>query len=224
VKRPRTTRDVACARAAAAGAALCLALAAACGGDAKAGPVGSGGSSGPVAAAAPEDPISFGAVPDFALVDQDGRALARADLLGRPWVLACIFTLCTGPCPSITRELAHVARELEGVEARFVSLSVDPARDKPYMLKRYAEQFGADTARWSFATGEEAEVDSLVRGLMLPLARLDAPDPETGTEITHDQRLTVIDAEGRIRGWYDSQDPRAVERLIERVRFLAGPK
>jgi protein SCO1 len=226
VKRPRSTSAAAGVPfGPAAAAALCLALASACGGDAAAGPARSAGSSGPVAAAAPEDPVVFGPVPDFALIDQDGRALTRADLLGRPWVLACFFTLCTGPCPSITRELAHVARELEGVEARFVSLSVDPARDKPYMLKRYAEQFGADTARWSFATGEEAALDALVRqGFKLPLARLDTPDPETGTELTHDQRLTVIDAQGNIRGWYDSQDPQAVQRLIERVRFLAPPK
>lgn len=220
---PRTTRRAPFGSAAC--AALCLALACACGGEANAGPVTGAGSSGPVTAAAPEDPVDFGPVPDFALVDQDGRALTRADLLGRPWVLACIFTLCTGPCPSITRELAHVAQELKDVDARFVSLSVDPARDKPYMLKRYAEQFGADTARWSFATGEEAQIDTLVKeGFKLPLARLDAPDPETGTTLTHDQRLTVIDAEGHIRGWYDSQDPRAVQRLIERVRFLARPK
>jgi len=203
----------------AAAAALCLALAGACGREAAA---GSGGSAGPAAAAAAEDPADFGAVPDFALVDQDGRALTRQDLLGRPWVLACIFTLCTGPCPSITRQMAYVARELEGVDARLVSLSVDPARDKPYMLKRYAEAFEADTARWSFATGEQAQIDTLVRdGFKLPLARLDAPDPQTGTQLTHDQRLTVIDAQGHIRGWYDSQDPKQVERLIERMRFLA---
>lgn len=209
---------------AAAGAALCLALLAGCGGGGEAA-AGYGGSSGPATAAAPTDPIDFGAVPDFALIDQEGRPLTRQDLLGRPWVLACIFTLCTGPCPSITRELAHVAHELEGTDARFVSLSVDPARDKPYMLKRYAEAFGADTARWSFATGEQAQIDALVReGFHLPLARLDTPDPLTGTQLTHDQRLTVIDAEGKIRGWYDSQDPEAVKLLIERVRFLARPK
>ncbi len=207
---------------AAAGAALCLALLFGCGKESAA---GYGGSSGPATAAAAEDPIDFGAVPDFALVDQEGRPLTRQDLLGRPWVLACIFTLCTGPCPSITRELAHVAHELQGVDARFVSLSVDPARDKPYMLKRYAEAFQADTSRWSFATGEQAQIDSLVReGFHLPLARLDAPDPLTGTQLTHDQRLTVIDAEGKIRGWYDSQDPEQVKLLIERVRFLAGKK
>ena len=37
-----------------------------------------------------------------------------------------------------------------------------------------------------------------------------------------DGAITVVDGQGRIRGWYDSQDPEQVARLAERVRFLAG--
>lgn len=184
---------------------------------------GFGAGSGPAAAAAAEDPVAFGHVPDFALIDQDGEAFGLGDLDGRPWVMACIFTLCTGPCPSITGEMARLANALHDVDARFVSLSIDPARDHPFRLRQYAEAHSADTTRWHFLTGEEAQIDRLVReGIKLPLARLDEPDPETGDLLTHDQRLTVIDATGRIRGWYDSQDPEQVARLIERVRFLAG--
>jgi cytochrome oxidase Cu insertion factor (SCO1/SenC/PrrC family) len=198
--------------------ALVLALPA-CGDEAVA---GKGASSGPATAAAANDAIAFAEVPDFTLITQDGDELTRADLAGRPWVLACIFTLCTGPCPSITKEVARLERKLDDVDVRFVSLSVDPARDKPHMLQAYAEAYQADTTRWTFATGTEAEVATLVReGFKLPFAKLDEPDPETGDLLTHDQRLTVIDAQGRIRGWYDSQDPDQMALLAERVRFLA---
>ncbi len=212
-------REAARARLRARAAALVLlSLASACAETA----AGSGGSAGPKTAAAPEDPVDFGTLGSFSLIDQDGRTLTQADFAGRPWVAACIFTLCTGPCPSITRQMAYVVGELDGVDARFLSLSVDPARDKPFMLKRYAESFGADLERWSFATGEEVAIDALVRqGFRLPLARLPEPDPATGTELTHDQRFVVVDGTGRIRGWYDSQDPEEVQRLIERVKVLA---
>ncbi|MEM7310573.1 MAG: SCO family protein [Planctomycetota bacterium] len=182
---------------------------------------GYGGSSGPTTAAAPGDPIDFGTLPDFRLTDQHGEPFGLIDLKGTPWVLACIFTTCTGPCPSITRTMADVARRLEGTEAHLVSITVDPARDNPAVLDRYAQAHEADPERWSFLTGEEAEVHGLIReGFKLPVAKLDEADPETGDFLTHDRRLTVVDAEGRIRGWYDSEDPAQVKRLVERVRAL----
>jgi protein SCO1/2 len=203
-------------------AALALGIHACSGGDAVA---GYGASSGVSAAAAADSDAEFGAAPDFRLTTQDETELTPADLTGRPYVLACIFTLCTGPCPSITKEVQKLATRLDDVDVRFVSLSVDPARDKPYVLKRYAEAIGADTTRWSFVTGDEAQIGTLVRdGFKLPFAKLEAPDPETGTLLTHDQRLTVVDAQGRIRGWYDSQDPAQMKLLVERVRVLAGAK
>lgn len=199
---------------------LLLPLAACDGGAAAA---GRGGAAGPDVSPAADDPIDFGSVPDFRLTDQDGLEVTLADLAGRPWVLACIYTLCTGPCPSITKELGAVVRRLDGVDARFVSLSVDPLRDQPHVLKRYAEAHGADLERWRFLTGRPEEVERLVRdGFRLPLATLAEPDALTGETITHDQRLTVIDAEGRVRGWYDSQDPAEIALLCERVRFLAA--
>ena len=213
------------ARSSLAPAALAAAMLLATGCDSGESSAGYGGSLGPAitAAAAADDPIDFGPVPDFALIDQDENALARADLLGRPWIAACIFTLCAGPCPSITKEMSALTQRLADLDVRFVSVSVDPARDHPAALRRYAEQHEADTARWSFLTGEQAAIDALVQGgLKLPLARLDEPDPETGDRLTHDQRFAVVDAQGHIRGWYDSQDPAQVKLLIDRVRHLAA--
>lgn len=176
-----------------------------------------------VAAAPAEDAIVFGQVPEFELLDQTGAPVTGASLAGSPWVLATIFTTCTGPCPSVTREVARLGRRLEGTDVHFVSVTVDPERDSPAALAAYAATFDADPARWSFLTGEPDQVASLVRdGFKMPYARLDEPDPVTGDSITHDVRLAVVDADGGIRGWYRSDEPAEMDLLVRRVTFLAG--
>ena len=40
-----------------------------------------------------------------------------------------------------------------GTKVAFVSITVDPERDTPEMLKLYAQMYGADLAGWSFLTG-----------------------------------------------------------------------
>ena len=41
-----------------------------------------------------------------------------------------------------------------GSKVAFVSITVDPERDTPAVLKEYATAFEADLAGWSFLTGQ----------------------------------------------------------------------
>jgi protein SCO1/2 len=126
--------------------------------------VGSGGSQGLRAGISGAAPVDEPA-PPFALTDQDGRPVALADLRGHALLVDFIFTNCPGPCPLQTALHAQV---LDAVppEARarvhFVSISLDPERDTPAALRRYAERHGADLAHWSFLTGEPAAVDDVL--------------------------------------------------------------
>jgi protein SCO1/2 len=158
----------------------------------------------------------FGAVGDFAFTAQDGRTVARADLLGHPWVLASFFTTCTGPCPGITAALAGLQGELEGTAVKLVSLTVNPSYDSSEVLARYAADRGADPARWIFVTGDEPEIYRLLVS-SFHLAAMQ--DPQAG-QPSHDARLVAVDAEGRVRGYYSSTDPAELALLAERMRFL----
>ena len=198
---------------------LCV-LAAACGDDHTR--AGYGGSDGPKAAADADDPRVFAALPDFALTSQTGETVTLESLRGRVWVMGCIFTTCAGPCPRITAAMSDVSHRIQDTGAHLVTISVDPARDNPAKLASYAGSYGADPERWTFLTGEEEVIHTLIReGFKMPVARLDEPHPETGDLLTHDRRLVVIDAAGRIRGWYDSEDRDQLALLVERVKFLA---
>ena len=173
-------------------------------------------------AADPESPKEFGPIPDFALIDQRGRTVRRADLLGRPWVMATIYSRCTGPCPAVSSRMADLQQRLEGTDVLLVSVSVDPDYDSSEVLSDYAASWEADPERWLFLTGAQEEIERFVReGLWMAVGRDESGTVPVGQAVTHDTRLVAIDRQGRRRGWYDQDEPAEVGRLLARMRFLA---
>lgn len=175
----------------------------------------------PVLAAAPDSPETFNEIADFALSDSAGKPFTLADLKGKPSIVGFVFTRCTGPCPRITGNMRRIQDLIAGVDVRLVTISVDPEYDTPAVLANYAAQVGADTGRWSFLTGPLAEVVKLSeKSFYLPMVRDDSQP--VGTSITHRTWLTVVDRQGRIRGYYDGEGDAGVDRAVARARFLAG--
>ena len=193
------------------------------------------------AAPAPDAAGRFGEVPDFTFEDSRGGKLSKADLLGAPWIAVPFFLRCTGPCPSITRDIrARLHDQLEGTSIRIVSFSIDPEIDTPEELKAYAESIGVDPERWLFVrSATEAEMHAFIKdGLMVPLQRNEGEE-DAGQAITHGTRMPVIDADGKIAGLYELRDPALGEDglpleeaepilegqyalIIARARALAG--
>jgi len=103
----------------------------------------------------------IGPAPEFNLTDQDGRRVALKELRGKVLAVTFIFASCTDTCPLLTAKLAAVQDRLGaafGPDVRFVSITVDPERDTPEVLKRYAQAHRANSAGWSFLTGTPAEI------------------------------------------------------------------
>jgi len=103
----------------------------------------------------------IGPAPEFNLTDQDGRRVALKELRGKVLAVTFIFASCTDTCPLLTAKLAAVQDRLGaafGPDVRFVSITVDPERDTPHVLKRYAQAHRANSAGWSFLTGTPAEI------------------------------------------------------------------
>lgn len=176
-----------------------------------------------VLAAAPESPETFHDVADFALVDSAGKPFTLNDLKARPSIVGFVFTRCTGPCPRITGNMRRIQDMLNGVDARLVTITVDPEFDTPAVLADYARNVGADTNRWTFLTGPLADVVKLSeRSFLLPMVRDDSQP--VGSSVTHRTWLTVVDRAGRIRGYYDGEGDAGVERAVARAKFLASEK
>ena len=87
--------------------------------------------------------------------------MSLSDFRGKVVAIAFIYTSCTDVCPMLTANMASVQDKLGsafGSKIAFVSITVDPERDTPEVLKQYAENFGADLKGWSFLTGDPAIV------------------------------------------------------------------
>jgi len=172
--------------------------------------------------AASEPPRLF-VVPEFTLVERSGRPATLGALHGRPWVADFIFTRCAGVCPAMTARMAALRARLADAPVRFVSFSVDPANDTPEVLARYAAAAGA-SADWWFVTGPMRDLHALSTEGFKLAAMENAPGAETADgPFLHSSKFVLVDAEGAIRGYYDSEDEAALRALEADARRLASP-
>jgi cytochrome oxidase Cu insertion factor (SCO1/SenC/PrrC family) len=141
----------------------------------------------------------------FSLTERSGRTVTEQDLRGKVWVASFIFTRCIGPCPAVTNTIAQLQQEFKDEpDVRFVTFTVDPARDDLKALNEYANSRRADPERWLFLTGDEATIHGLVRErFKLPIERKTGPDVKPGDEIGHSPRLVLVDRRGIIRAMCD---------------------
>jgi uncharacterized membrane protein YozB (DUF420 family) len=106
-----------------------------------------------------------------------------------------------------------------------VSFSLDPMLDTPAELAEYRALRIIDPARWWFLTSDdEARMQRfLAEGLKVPAQRAPAgTEVEYGQSITHGTRMPVIDAEGRIAGWYELAAPTIVKGIDDSTQHEAA--
>ena len=170
----------------------------------------------------PPAPV-LGAVPAFQLTDQDGRAFGSKDLAGHVWVASFIFTRCQTVCPRVTAQMARVQARTRDLEPalHLVSFSVDPEHDTPARLAAYAQAHRANPRMWTFLTGPAAAVQETVeKGLRVSMGR-DPNDPSPAG-ISHGTHLVLVDGQGRLRGYYSSEEPDAVDRVERDAALLVN--
>lgn len=116
--------------------------------------------------------------PNVALTTQDGKTVRFYDdlLKGKSVAINVIFTSCTDVCPLETANLVQVRKvlgERVGRDIFFYSISIDPSRDTPAVLKAYAEKFGAGGPGWLFLTGRPEDIKLITGKLGLTRSRQD---------------------------------------------------
>ena len=169
----------------------------------------------------PAEPLPvLGTVPAFHFQDQNSAPFGPETLRGKPWVADFIFTRCPTVCPLMTERLAALAPRL-GNRLHLVSLSVYPDFDTPERLRAFSQEHGATDVRWHFLTGDSAAVQRAVTdGFKISLTH-EGPDADF-LNIVHGVHLVLVDADGHIRGYYDSGDPEALERLVRDAHRVGG--
>jgi protein SCO1 len=157
-------------------------------------------------------PQAGDAVPDFKLLNQSAKMLHLAQFKGRVLLITFIYTRCplSDYCPRMSRNFAAIDQALAAdpklyAKTHLLSISFDPAYDKPAVLRSYGgaytgkytdEQF----AHWDFAAPPKAELPAITQYFNVGVT-----PGENGT-LAHSLSTILIGKDGKIAAWYPTND------------------
>lgn len=151
--------------------------------------------------------------------DQDGRGRTFGSTGGKVRVMAMVYTSCTHTCPMIVAEMKRVEAalpaEMRGGVA-FVLVSLDPERDTPEQLAKFATAMRLDPASWTLLTGDAGGVREMAALLGIRYR------PEADAQISHSNTYLVLDPAGRIAHRQDGIG-RGTSAALARIRQAAAP-
>lgn len=172
--------------------------------------------------AAPPEAKPGDEIPNFSLINQDGKPIRLNQYRGQILVLTFIYTRCPLPdyCPLMSSNFAVIDKELKKDEATYarthlLSISFDTEYDTPKVLKSYGsaytENYTSETfSHWEFATGTSEEVRRIAEFFGLRYYN-------ESNQIIHGLRTAIITPEGKVYKVYRSNEwkPEEVLRDIQ---------
>jgi len=146
--------------------------------------------------------------PDFTLRTADWGVVRLADLRGKVVVLHFIYASCQDVCPLHAEKIAEIQKMVNGTpmkgQVTFVTITTDPARDTPDVLRNYGPVHGLDSVNWLFLTTTPDQPEDATRKLAETFGHKFAKT-EDGMQ-AHGIVTHVIDKEGRWRANFHGLD------------------
>ena len=179
--------------------------------------------------------VKFEQVPSFNFENQYGKFISNEDYQNKVYVVEFFFTSCPTICPIMNENMVKIQNEYYGNPSfGILSISIDPERDSPEVLKAYADQKGATLKNWNFLTGEKEEIYAFSNdGFKLYAG--ENKDAEGGFE--HSGLFALIDKDGFIRSrtvmngdtenpikFYDGLDEKQIQWIKEDINILLNEK
>jgi len=151
----------------------------------------------------PELPVK-GQFPDVKLVNYDSKDFHFSDLKGKVIVVSYIYTNCPDICHLTTKKLNQFKKNLNNnlrKKVELVSITFDPTRDTPDVLKHQVHMMGLDMDNWYFVTGRRDLVYKTIEvaGINPIVDEMKSNDKYT---FNHRDRISLVDQKGQIRKHY----------------------
>ncbi len=167
-------------------------------------------------------------IKSYTLINQDSSRISFPGYFkDKIVVMGFIFTNCPDVCPITTNKMRLIQEKIkdEGISnVEFAALSFDPERDKPSVLKEYAEIREIDLVNFHFLTGEKKQIESFLRRVNVVAFVEDTSYTDDGEAVyffAHTDRIILIDQEGKIRKEYPGS--RAdIKEITEDIKHLGG--
>ena len=166
-------------------------------------------------------------VPDFKLINQNGKAISLGQYRGQTLLLTLIYTRCPFPdfCPRVSHEFAAIDHQVRADPARYgkthlLSISFDPAHDTPKVLRAYGYSCAGSKdpalfTHWEFSAIPPNELAEFADYFALTYK-------EEGGLITHSLSTAVVSPDGKIFKWYHGADWQ-ISDLLEDIAAAAHP-
>jgi len=163
----------------------------------------------------------FMPIPKFAFTNQDGILVTRENLEGKIVLADFFFTNCESICPVISSQMVRLQERIkqEGLQdkIRFISHTVDPTNDTPAIMKKYAQQIGADLSMWNFVTGLQEDLyEQAQEGYKLTAF----PSDTAQGGFFHTDQVALLDQDCKIRGYYDGTSTKSMDQLFTDLHKL----
>jgi protein SCO1/2 len=169
----------------------------------------------------PPPPPAFATLPSFEFIDEEGRPYGLADLKGRVWVASFVVTGNGETTNRVSTRMAELQSRLVnmGDAVRLVTITADPDRDTPQVLREYARQHRARREAWKFLSGpSDGVVEVVAEGLE---SATGASSTDTALDLVESGRLVLVDQLGRVRGYFAADDE-GVQALPNAAGLLAN--
>ncbi|HJV44882.1 MAG TPA: FixH family protein [Bacillota bacterium] len=137
-------------------------------------------------------------LPDFNLINQDGKPISRKDLVGKKVVMTFTYVKCNDPnaCSVLLGNLRKLQLDLseKGIKTddiELVSVSVDPVNDTPEVMKNHAKEMNFDMSYINLLTGQLKDVKQLTDTLGVRFEK-------TNDVVLHDNKTMIFDKTGKL--------------------------
>ncbi|MFC0274348.1 SCO family protein [Metabacillus herbersteinensis] len=161
-------------------------------------------------------------VKEFEFTNQDQEIVRLEDLKGKIWVADFIFTSCETVCPPMTAHMTELQQKVsdEGIEAEFISFSVDPEIDTPIKLKQFAENYDLTFDNWNFLTGyTQDEIEKYALDSFKQIVQ----KPKSEDQVIHQTLFYLVDQNGTVVKDYSGVENTPYDQIIEDMKTLQKP-
>lgn len=140
-------------------------------------------------------------VPEFLLTNQDNLPISNEDFLGKVYVVEFFFTSCPSICPIMNKNM-KILESKYGTRDDFgiVSITIDPEKDTPMELKKYAEIYEVFSPNWHFLTGDRSYIYELANAGFNIFAEI---NPAVAGGFEHQGYFALVDQKGYLRSRRD---------------------
>ena len=140
-------------------------------------------------------------VPGFEFTDQNQKLISNEDMLGKVYVVEFFFTNCPTICPVMNQNLKEVEKEINNPDFGIISITIDPKRDTPEVLKEHQEKLGIQNPNWHFLTGNRNEIYALSKKFNIYVGE----NENTAEGLNHSGKIALVDKNGKIRSRYNEK-------------------